>query len=448
MADDQGWGDVGYHDHPVLKTPVLDGMAASGLRFERFYAAAPVCSPTRGSVMTGRHPNRYGCFSWGHTLRPQETTIAEALKPAGYATGHFGKWHLGPVRADSPVCPGASGFDEWLSSPNFFENDPLMSHKGKVIQTHGEGSQVTVDAAIGFIRKAVDRKQRFLAVVWFGSPHAPHEALEQDRRLYKDQPEKLQHFYGEITAMDRAIGRLRRELRGLGIAENTLFWYNSDNGAIPVGSTGGLSGGKGNLYEGGIRVPAIIEWPARIRKPRTSLLPCGTVDIYPTLVEIAGVKPKVQPQPLDGISLTPLIEGRMGRRERPLGFWVYPVPGIVTSSKKILEEMAQEQKRGAAPSEPAPDPSKITQRYSEADLPGPAAWIDGDYKLHRKAPKEGAASYTLFHLARDPQEKTDISEREPDRVKRMKAELESWQKSVIRSLNGEDYIQGSEQESQ
>jgi len=106
MSDDQGWGDAGFRGHKLLKTPVLEEMAALGLRFERFYAAAPVCSPTRGSGLTGRHPNRYGCFSWGHTIRPQELTIAEALRPAGYATGHFGKWHLRPVRADSPISPG------------------------------------------------------------------------------------------------------------------------------------------------------------------------------------------------------------------------------------------------------------------------------------------------------------------------------------------------------
>jgi arylsulfatase A-like enzyme len=124
MADDQGWGDVGYNGHPVLKTPRLDEMAAAGLRFDRFYAAAPVCSPTRGSVMTGRHPNRFGCFQWGHSLRPNEVTLAEILKGAGYATGHFGKWHLGSVRAGSPVNPGASGFDRWLSAENFYDNDP------------------------------------------------------------------------------------------------------------------------------------------------------------------------------------------------------------------------------------------------------------------------------------------------------------------------------------
>jgi arylsulfatase A-like enzyme len=438
MADDQGWGDVGYRGHPVLKTPVLDEMASSGLRFERFYAAAPVCSPTRGSVLTGRHPNRYGCFSWGHTIRPQEVTIAEALRGAGYTTGHFGKWHVGSVRADSPVAPSNSGFDEWLSSPNFFENSPLMSRNGKVIRTRGEGSQVTVDAAVEFIRSAAARKQPFLALVWFGSPHAPHEALEGDRRLYANQPEKLQHFYGEITAMDRAIGNLRKELSRLGISGNTLFWYNSDNGAIPVGSTGGLSGGKGTLDEGGIRVPAIIEWPARIRTPRTSHLPCGTVDIYPTLMEITGARVRSQVQPLDGVSLMPLVDGRMERRTKPLGFWVYREPGIPVRSTNLLEELASEQSgRSPAPAAP-PDSGTGKKRYGE-ELSGPAAWIDGDYKLHRKEQAGGGATYALFDLGKDPQEKSDLAARGADRVARMRAEMQAWQKSVVRSLNGQDY---------
>lgn len=433
MADDQGWGDVGYRDHPVLKTPVMDELAATGLRFERFYAAAPVCSPTRGSVLTGRHPNRYGCFSWGRTIRPQEITVAEALKTAGYATGHFGKWHVGPVRAESTVSPGASGFDEWFSSPNFFDNNPLMARNGKVVRTRGEGSQVTVDAAAEFIRGAVKEKRPFLALVWFGSPHAPHEALEEDRLPYRDQPERLQHFYGEITAMDRAMGNLRRELRRLGVAGNTLFWYNSDNGAIPVGSTGGLSERKGALGEGGIRVPAMIEWPDRIRKPRVIHMPCGTVDIYPTVVELAGAKVPRQVEPLDGISLVPLFEGRLERREKPLGFWVHPEGGIGTPSTQLMEEMEREQ-AGLAPPKTLPDPGRITRQYPPDDFPGPAAWIDGDYKLYRR---KGVSA--LYNLARDPVEKNDLAAREPERVRRMEAALEAWQRSVVRSLNGEDY---------
>ncbi|MFH1718154.1 MAG: sulfatase-like hydrolase/transferase [Planctomycetota bacterium] len=439
MADDQGWGDTGYNGHERLKTPILDEMASSGLCFDRFYSAAPVCSPTRGSVLTGRHPNRYGCFSWGHTLRPQEVTVAEVLRTAGYRTGHFGKWHLGPVSADSSVSPGNSGFDEWFSSPNFFENSPLMSHNGKVVETEGEGSLVTVEAALKFIRDSAGSEQPFLAVVWFGSPHSPYVALPEDRELYKDLPTNLQNYYGEITAMDRAVGLLRRELRELGIAENTLLWYTSDNGGTGPGSTGGLSGKKGSLWEGGLRVPAIIEWPARIKSPAQTSIPCCTVDIYPTLLEIVGAKVERQPKPLDGISLLPLFKGTMKVRSKPLGFWVYPEPGRGVKSTQILEELAKEQ-AGGAPSTAAKEaPAKIARQYPEEVLPGHAAWLDNDYKLHRIPDKKGQVSYALFDLAKDPNEKKDLAASEPRRLERMKAELEIWQKSVIKSLNGGDY---------
>ncbi len=445
MADDQGWGDVSYYGHPVLRTPVLDDMAAHGLRLDRFYAAAPVCSPTRGSVLTGRHPNRFGCFSWGYTLRPQEITLAEALKKAGYVTGHFGKWHLGPVRADSPVCPGASGFDEWFSSPNFFDNDPLMSDKGRVVQTKGESSLVTVDAALQFIRRCVRNGQRFFAVVWFGSPHSPHRAAPEFRKLYADQPPAVQNYLGEIAGIDAAMGRLRQELRRLGVAENTLLWYCSDNGATKSGSTGGLRGNKGSLWEGGIRVPAVIEWPARIRQPRHSDLPCGTVDIYPTLLDVVGLKMPNQP-PLDGVSLLPLIDGReMDRREKPLGFWVYPAKGIRTPSTEILRRMLEEQQGKRPPSPLPPDPGKITRHYPEDRLPGWSAWIDGDFKLHRQADKQGrVVKVSLYNLAEDPREQHDLAAQQPDRVRQMQAALEAWQRSVVRSLNGQDYDYGGQ----
>jgi len=167
--------------------------------------------------MTGRHPNRFGCFSWGKTIRPQEITVAEALKTAGYVTGHFGKWHLGPVRRESPISPGNSGFDEWFSSPNFFDNDPILSREGKAVQTYGECSMVTVDAALEFIRKHANKPQPLFAVVWFGSPHNPHIAVERDREPYEGMEERLQHYYGEITGMDRAFGKLREELKTRGI---------------------------------------------------------------------------------------------------------------------------------------------------------------------------------------------------------------------------------------
>jgi arylsulfatase A-like enzyme len=438
MADDQGWGDVGYYGHPVLKTPVLDEMAASALRFDRFYAAAPVCSPTRGSVLTGRHPNRFGCFQWGRPLRPQEITIAEALRTAGYTTGHFGKWHLGSTRADSPVSPGGSGFDVWYSSPNFYENSPLLSHNGEVIETDGESSEVTVDLALEFIEDAVKRDKPFLAVVWFGNPHSPHVAVDELKALYPEQPANLQNYYGEITGIDRAMGKLRQGLRKLNAADNTLLWYTSDNGAQGPGSTGGLRGRKGSLWEGGIRVPNIIEWPARIKKPAVTNFAGNTVDIYPTLLDIAGVKMKDQVRPLDGVSLLPVIEGRAGRRDKGLGFWDYPAGGRGMRSRQMLATQRQQQAEGKLP--PEEPVWKITQQYPDDVFPGESAWMSGDMKLHRIAGKNGRnATYQLYNLAEDRAETNDLSASEPKRLAEMKAELDSWLKSVVHSLNGEDY---------
>jgi len=440
MADDQGWGDMGYYGHPVLKTPNFDAMAAEALRFDRFYAAAPVCSPTRGSVLTGRHPNRFGCFKWGHTLRPQEITIAEALKTAGYVTGHFGKWHLGSVRKGSPVNPGASGFDEWFSAPNFFDNDPIMSREGVAVQTHGESSMVTVDAALEFIRKHAKGPRPFLAVVWFGSPHAPHRAAEEFRRLYRDQPKPKQHFYGEITGMDAAFGKLRRELRRLGIHRNTILWYCSDNGGIDPKTTGGRAK-KGSIYEGGLRVPAILEWPARITKPRVTNVPCNTTDIYPTLLDIVGVKMPGQP-PLDGISLVPLLEGRMRRRPKPMGFWDCPIRGIRTPSRQWMAELLAAQKAGKDLPEDwrlRKDAGEIKKKYPEDRFPGHSAWLDWPWKLHRIEGKSRGVKLELYNLAADPDEKRNLATRAPDRLRAMRRQLEAWLLSVVRSLNGADY---------
>ncbi len=440
MADDQGWGDVAYNGHPVLQTPNLDAMAAAALRFDRFYAAAPVCSPTRGSVLTGRHPNRFGCFQWGYSLRPQEITIAEALKAAGYATGHFGKWHLGSVCAGSPVNPGASGFDEWFSAPNFFDLDPILSREGAAVQTEGESSAVTADAAIEFIQKHAGSGHPFFAVVWFGSPHDPHRADERDRALYADQSDRLQHFYGEITGVDRAIGRLRQELRRLAIHENTILWYCSDNGGLPnLGSTGGR-GHKNQVYEGGLRVPSLLEWPARIPEACAAEVPCITSDIFPTLLEAVGLPIKDHP-PLDGISLAPLIAGRMSSRPKPMGFWHYPARGISVPSHTLMAELLEAQNAGRDVGDISRlrlDAGDITEQYPDDSFPGHAAWLDWPWKLHRIEVDAGV-TWELYDLALDPGEAQDRIDQQAGRVRSMKAELEEWQRSVVRSLNGHDY---------
>lgn len=442
MSDDQGWGDVGFRGHPHLKTPVMDEMAAHGIRFDRFHAAAPVCSPTRASFLTGRHPNRMGVFAWGHTLRPQEITIAEALREAGYTTGHFGKWHLGSVRSDSPVSPGNSGFDEWLSSPNFYENSPLMSQRGRVIATEGESSMVTVEAAIPFMQQAIKQEKPFLAVIWFGNPHTPHEAAEHLKELYPDLSSKEQNYYGEITGIDKAMGHLRSELKRLAVRENTFLLYTSDNGpqGRTVGSSGGLKGAKGSLWEGGTRVPAMIEWPARIDKQRIIDVPANTSDIYPTVLELAGVD-SPHDFPTDGISLVNVIEGKQAARNQPMSFWIYTSKGVRTPSAEWLQKLMNEQS-GTAPVTEAPPLSPtalVEKKYQYGNLGGHSAIIDDDWKLHAIPDKQGQLRYELYNIVADEAEKINVAESNGAIVKQLSRLLTDWRHSVIDSLNGSDY---------
>lgn len=445
MADDQGWGDMAYNGHPHLKTPNFDKAAAAGLRFDRFYAAAPVCSPTRASVLTGRHPNRMGVFKWGYPMRPQEITLAEALGSAGYATGHFGKWHLGSVRHNSPASPGANGFDEWYSAENFYDNDSILSRRGRAVPGKGESSFIAVDAALEWMTEQLkgDETLPLFVVIWFGSPHSPHRAVEEDRAHYTEYPEKLQHFYGEITGMDRAFGKLRDALGDLGIRENTLLWYCSDNGALPrIGRTGGFRGHKGSVYDGGLRVPAILEWPARIQQPRTTEMRCSTCDIYPTLLDIAGVSVPHQPA-VDGRSLVPLIDNRPADAAgRTMGFWDFPARGIGTPSDRWMTELFEAQQNGGdlPPQAVSVDAAKLPDPKHPLDsFPGHSAWIDGSWKLHRLQNQNGAVTWELYDLEADPGEATDLADARSERVSVMKPALTTWLESVVHSLNGADY---------
>lgn len=433
MTDDQGWGDVGYNGNSVVHTPVLNEMAATGVRFNRFYAGHPVCSPTRGSVMTGRNPNRFGCFRFNYSLRPEELTIAEALKRAGYATAHFGKWHLGPVKAGTPVNPGGSGFDEWLSHDNFFELNPPLSHNGAEPTVHeGEGSMVIAKAALDFIDRKATEDKPSLTLIWFGSPHTPHKASAEDLAVYKDAglSEKEQNYLAEITGVDRAMGVLRQGLRDMGLAENTLIWFCSDNGSDKQGSTGGLRGHKRLLYEGGIRVPGIIEWPARISQPMTTDVPVVTSDIYPTLVELAGLEIEDQIKPLDGISIVPLFDEQMKQRPTAIGFWNYPHADEKNNNSYLPADDLTGTWRTFT--------NRVHPRPRTKDHQGQAAWIDGNLKLYR----DGEA-LELYDLDVDAAEENNLAKERPGDIKRMSAELNRWQASVEQSLAGNDYVDSS-----
>ncbi len=401
MADDQGWGQTSYNGHPDLKTPHLDEMAENGLRFDRFYAGASNCSPSRATVMTGRTNDRTGVQNHGYPLRLQEKTLPQALRNTGYTTAHFGKWHLNglrgpgaPILAGDTHNPGAFGFDHWLSVTNYFDRDPLLSRMGEFEDFEGDSSEVVIPEALKWIEKNASEKPTF-TVVWYGTPHDPMIASEADQEPFAELPDRSRNQYGEILAMDRSIAALRKGLRDQGIADNTLIWYCSDNGGLPgfgPDTMGGLRGTKNTMYEGGLRVPGIIEWPARIPAGRVTDFPAGTVDIFPTIAEIVGIPDSAMLKPQDGLSLLPLIDGKEdGRREKPLIF-----------------------------------------RHD-----GRGVLNDGRYKLIARK-----GEFELYDLEEDQAETNDIFETEGDVASWMKKEWAKVNQSIENSVAGKDYPSG------
>lgn len=438
MADDLGFGDVGFNGNRVIRTPNLDAMANAGIKFNRFYAAAPVCSPTRGSCLTGRHPFRYGVLyaNVGHMKQP-EVTLAEVLHDQGYSTGHFGKWHLGtlttsvkdsnrggPRGARHFAPPQAHGFDTCFSTeakvPTF---DPLFrpadgsgkwwdpiatdaartpygtrywNERGEAVTNNldGDDSRVIMDRVIPFIESAARRGDPFLAVVWFHAPHRPVVAGREDQMPYRAYDGFERNYYGCITALDRQVGRLRSKLRELGVEQNTLVWFCSDNGpegaaADSPGSAGPLRGRKRSLYEGGIRVPGVLEWPSRITQSRTTDVPAVTSDILPTVLEIVGAR-SPDDRPLDGVSLVPLIDGQMAARPRPIGF----------ASR------------------------------------GQISWVDDQYKI---ISADGGNTWELYDLPADVGEQSDVAHKHENIVDRMAQEARAWLDSCRRSAAEHDY---------
>lgn len=422
MADDMGHSQTGYRNHPLLATPNLDALAAGGLRLDRFYAASAVCSPTRASVLTGRHPVRCGVPSHGHALRHQESTVIQTLAAAGYATGHFGKWHLDglrgpgvPIFREDPFHPGRFGFQQWLSVTNYFDRDPLMSRMGDFESFTGDSSEIIVEEAVQFMRQTASTGQPFAAVIWFGTPHSPFRADAADlASLARDDPAKRalldsmddasRQHYGELVAMDRALGTLRRGLGDLGQLDDTLIWFCSDNGGLPKitpSPTSPLRGHKGTLFEGGIRVPCVVHWPARIAAGRISQRPSVTSDISPTVLDLLGLDAATLTTPVDGVSLKEHLfapessDASDANSSRPIGFL-----------------------------------------YAQAD-----AVVDGRWKLLRG--ERGLRQAALFDLESDPGETTDVAAENPEVADRLTAWLDSWNSSVQASESGTDYPTGT-----
>ncbi|MEM9324574.1 MAG: sulfatase-like hydrolase/transferase [Bacteroidota bacterium] len=437
MADDLGWGDTGYNGHPHIQTPHLDDMASKGITFERFYAAAPVCSPTRGSCLTGRNPFRYGIFSANHGHLPEEEiTLAELLRDQGYRTGHFGKWHLGTLTVDTIDAnrggremhrshyspPSRHGFDVYFSTESKVPTwDPMLTPEkqaggvgsqgfGNYFGTaywdengqrvtenlQGDNSRVIMDRVLPFIEESARNNQPFFAVVWFHSPHTPVVAGDEYLDLYKDLPANQQHYYGCVTAMDEQIGRLRDELKALGVHHNTLTFFTSDNGPEnnqnrprSVGITNGLSERKRGLKEGGIRVPGLAEFPDALPGGITVSQPYVTSDYLPTVMDLLGLS-LPDDRPLDGVSMVPVLTQRETGRRDPMVF-----------------------------------------RFQQK-----VAVIDGDWKIYRPGPD---SLFALYHLVDDPAEETNLASIHSEKMAALQAHCEAWQRSQEASLTGADY---------
>ncbi|MBK8036830.1 MAG: sulfatase-like hydrolase/transferase [Verrucomicrobiaceae bacterium] len=466
MGDDHGWEETGYNGHPHVKTPVLDEMAATALKFERFYAAHSSCSPTRASFLTGRHPNRMGTFTPGWSFRPEEITSAHLLGKAGYHCAHLGKWHVGAVKKESPVSPMSMGFHECLSHDNFFEMNPSLSRNGGPPELfEGESSEILVREAIQVIERAQRAGKPFFQVIWFGSPHEPYSGLPKDLALYDDLPAKytklvkvtsnetgagtkrpqgevLRERYAEITAMDRAIGLLRKHLAQNGLRENTLLFYCGDNGTSPDAALGfPHRGAKATLYEGGTLVPGLIEWPARIPKPRVTSVRACTSDLLPTVAAIAGQS--LPDRPLDGIDLAPVLDGSMTTRPKALHFWEFQAGGKSARGEAYIDPELQ---KGTTPLVKKMG-GKATRDFTnfrhpvivESDYLGTRSIIEGDSKLIIHDSKQGQPKIELFDLKADPAEKTNLADQQPQLVKSLQTQLREWQGSVLQSLAGTDY---------
>jgi len=444
MADDMGYGDVGFNGNKIIKTPHLDEMAKSGIRFTRFYAGGPVCSPTRATCLTGRHYFRYGIFSASVGYLPaEEITIARICKSKGYDTGFFGKWHLASISKTGPTMPEYEtdrprkyappwerDYDEAFATEcNVPTYDPAENldkykwvfrlpfwHNAKVETENlkGPAARVVMDRAVPFIRKAAKNNKPFFATVWFHEPHEPVVAGPEYRAMYKQYSDGEQHYYGCITAMDEQIGRLRKELRKLGIADNTMLWFCSDNGPEGMtsegkqnwcknsrGVTASLRGRKRSLFEGGLLGPALLEWPGCAQPGRLVDTPCCTLDYLPTIARALGFK-MPDDRPIDGMNILPIIHRQRTKRPRPIPFW------FVKPSKKAMH---------ASPT---------------------LAMIDNNFKLLTNLSKDGKEDM-LFDLDKDPNEKNNIIADYPKVAAALKTKLRRWTESCRKSHAGDDY---------
>lgn len=422
LADDLGYQDIGCYGGPV-KTPTLDGLAKQGLRFTDFYSGCAVCSPSRATLLTGRHHIRTGVYSWIHDpsqkshLLEREITLAEILKSHGYTTAHVGKWHLGlPTTKHKKPTPDKHGFDYWFATWNnaapSHRNPTNFIRNGKSVgKMEGYSCQIVVDEAITWLEKHRDKKKPFYLNVWFHEPHAPIAAPDEVVKKYGKLKDRAAIYSATIDNTDNAIARLFAKLKEIDDPENTIIIYASDNGSYRDDRTGGLRGKKGVNWEGGIRVPGIFCWPGKIKGGRVSKEPAGVVDILPTVCGLLGID-KPENRHLDGSDLSPLLlESRKAfERHQPL-FWHLQKSRPIVAVRDGNYSMVAD-----------PDYELSTSNMFKEE------WI----------PKIKSGKYTnfrLYDLSKDPKQQKDISKEQPEVLQRLKTQLLEINKSIMKDAH-------------
>jgi arylsulfatase A-like enzyme len=347
LTDDQGYGDLGIHGNSQIDTPVLDQLARESARFDRFYVS-PLCAPTRASMLTGRYHLRTGTISVSkglETMDTEEYTLAELFKDNGYSTSLFGKWHNGQHYPNHPLAQGFDVFTGFLGGhwSNYF--DTHLEKDGKTQKTVGYITDVLTDEAIAFIED--NQSEPFFTYLAYNTPHSPHQVSDRFFDPYKAQglDDELAAIHGMVSNLDWNIGRVLDKLKALGLEENTVVIFLTDNGPNGNRFNAEMKGIKGSVHEGGVRVPSFWKWPENIQ-PGVKTIAGSHIDILPTLVELLGLDFK-EKLPLDGISLAPALRGESQESSRAIFSHVAqperkldPFPGAIRKDSLLLTQFA------------------------------------------------------------------------------------------------------------